>query len=122
MLNAVVTEKDKTVILEFPMDYFQLFKELGNAGIKMPPGRIHLSDKKDDSIRVKLYSDNDFGNHLITVFKERDTLEDVQTAVTAIEIAPDAVSQCSVNRSSRTKHKRIGGKLCCRKQCFIRSV
>lgn len=93
MLNAVVTEKDKTVILEFPMDYFQLFKKLGNAGINIPPGRIHLSDNEDDNIRVKLYSDNDFGDHLIRLFKERDTLEDVQTAVTAIEIAPDAVKE-----------------------------
>lgn len=51
MLNAVVTEKDKTVILEFPMDYFQLFKKLGNAGINIPPGRIHLSDNEDDTRR-----------------------------------------------------------------------
>lgn len=93
MLNAIINCGDKTAVLEFPMDLYQLYQDLHDIGFQGGPHRVKLTDNEEDDIRVKLYSDNDFGNHLILLLKESDTLEDVHTAVGAITIAPDEVKE-----------------------------
>lgn len=93
MINAIINYRDKTAVFEFPMDLYQLYQDLHDIGFQGGPHRVKLTDNEEDDIRVKLYSDNDFGNHLILLLKERDTLEDVHTAVGAITIAPDEVKE-----------------------------
>lgn len=93
MLNAIINYKDKSAVLEFPMDLYKLYQDLHDIGYKGAPHRMKLTDNEEDDIRVKLYSDNDFGNHLILLLKESDTLEDVHTVVGAITIAPDEVKE-----------------------------
>lgn len=93
MLSAIITNKDKTAVVEFPMDLYKLYQDLHDIGYQAGPHRIKLTDNEEDDIRVKLYSDNDFGNHLIRLFNETDTLEDVHTVVGAISIAPDEVKE-----------------------------
>lgn len=93
MLNAIITANDQTAIIEFPIDQFDLYKQLGQIGIQKGPHRIPLTDNEDADIQVKLYADNDFGNHVIRLFHERDTLDDVHTAVGAIDIASDDVKE-----------------------------
>ena len=53
---------------------------------------VGTSDDEND-IGVKLYSDNDFGNHLIRLMKETDSLEDLHTVVGAVSNASDAVKE-----------------------------
>ena len=93
MLSAIITNKDKTAVVEFPMDLYKLYQDLHDIGYQGGPHRIKLTDNEGDDIRVKLYSDNDFGNHLIRLFNETDTLEDAHTVVGAISIAPDEVKE-----------------------------
>lgn len=93
MLNAIITANNQTAVIEFPIDQFELYKQLGQIGIQKGPHRISLTDNEEDDIQVKLYADNDFGNHVIRLFHERDTLDDVHTAVGAISIASDDVKE-----------------------------
>ena len=93
MLSAIITNKDKTAVVEFPMDLYKLYQDLHDIGYQGGPHRVKLIDNEEDTIQVKLYSDNDFGNHLIRLFNESDTLEDVHTVVGAINIALDEVKE-----------------------------
>lgn len=93
MLNAIINHKDKTSVVEFPMDLYTLYHSLHEMDYHGGPHRVKLTDNEEDDMRVKLYSDNDFGNHLILLLKESDTLEDVHTVVGAITIAPDEVKE-----------------------------
>jgi len=93
MLNAIITANDQTAIIEFPIDQFDLYKQLRQIGIRKGPHRIPLTDDEEADIQVKLYADNDFGNHVIRLFHERDTLDDVHTAVGAISNASDDVKE-----------------------------
>ena len=93
MINAIINNKDKTAVVEFPMDLYKLYQDLHEIGFQGGPHRVKLTDNEEDDIRVKLFSDNDFGNHLVLLFNENDTLEDVHTVVGAITIAPDGVKE-----------------------------
>ena len=101
MLNAIISTKTKTAVVGFPMDLYALYQELHDIGYQGGPHRVKLTDNEGDDIRVKLYSDNDFGNHLIRLFRETDTLEDVHTVVCAIDIAPDEVKEQLSDRTPR---------------------
>ena len=93
MLNAIIAHKGKTIVEEFPVDYFEMYHRLNSIDLQGGPQRVKLTDNEGDDMRVKLYSDNDFGNHVILLFKPSDTLEDVHTVVGAIDIAPDEVKE-----------------------------
>ena len=93
MINAIFNHKDKTAVVEFPMDLYNLYQSLHDIGFNGGPHRVKLTDNEEDDMRVKLYSDNDFGNHLILLLKESDTLEDLHTVVGAINNAPDEVKE-----------------------------
>ena len=64
MINAIINNKDKTAVVEFPMDLYKLYQDLHEIGFQGGPHRVKLTDNEEDDMRVKLYSDNDFGNHL----------------------------------------------------------
>ena len=93
MINAIINNKDKTAVVEFPMDLYKLYQDLHEIGFQGGPHRVKLTDNEEDDIRVKLFSDNDFGNHLVLLFNKNDTLEDVHTVVGAITIAPDEAKE-----------------------------
>ena len=93
MINAIINNKDKTAVVEFPMDLYKLYQDLHEIGFQGGPPRVKLTDNEEDDIRVKLFSDNDFGKHFVLLFNENDTLEDVHTVVGAITIAPDEVKE-----------------------------
>ena len=92
MLKAIVQYKDDTVIIKFPSDY-DISKQLLSVGIEKKAGDIHISDNEDDEIRVKLYSDNDYGNKLIPLFHEDSTLVTVRVAVDLITKASDNIKE-----------------------------
>lgn len=93
MINAIINHKDKTAVIEFPLDLYPLYQSLTDVGFQSGPHRVKLTDNEGDDMRVKLYSESDFGNHLILLFNENDTLEDVHTVVGAITNAPDEVKE-----------------------------
>ncbi len=93
MVNLLVKHKDETLVDKFPMDIFDLAHKLYDIGIRKIPSQVKLTDDESSGIEVKLYSDNDFGNHVIMLMKETDTLQDMNTVVGAISIAPDNVKE-----------------------------
>ncbi len=93
MVNLLVKHKDETLVDKFPMDIHDLYQKLHGIGIRWSPSQVKLTDDEDSGIEVKLYSDNDFGNHVIMLMKETETLEDIQTVVGAISNAPDNVKE-----------------------------
>ncbi len=93
MINAVITNKGNTLITEFPKEYLSIYKELCSVGCRKALERIPLTDTEDDDIRVKLYADSDFGNHLLRLFSEKNTLADTNTVCNIIEDADDAVKE-----------------------------
>ena len=93
MINAIINHKDKTAVIEFPLDLYPLYQSLTDVGFQGGPHRVKLTDNEGDDMRVKLYSESDFGNHLMLLFNENDTLEDVYTVVGAITNAPDEVKE-----------------------------
>lgn len=90
MLKAIIQYKDDTVIIKFPSDY-DINKQLLSVGIEKPAGDIHITDNEEDEIRVKLYSDSDFGNKLIPLFREDSTLVTVRVAVDLLTKASDEI-------------------------------
>lgn len=93
MINAVITNKENTLITEFPKGYLDIYEELCSIGIRKALERIRLTDNEEDDIRVKLWSDSDFGNHLLRLFSETNTLADVNTTCLVIEKADESIKE-----------------------------
>ena len=91
MLNAIVSTKENSAVIEFPLDLYELYHQLNQIGITQGPHRIKIIDDDNAAVRVKLCSESDFGNHVIRLINEKDTLEDLHTVVGAINIAPNEV-------------------------------
>ena len=93
MLNAIVSTKENSAVIEFPLDLYELYHQLNQIGITQGPHRIKIIDDDNAAVRVKLCSESDFGNHVIRLINEKDTLEDLHTVVGAINIAPNEVKE-----------------------------
>lgn len=91
LVNAVITVKENTLITEFPNNYLNIYGELLSVGSRKALERIPLTDHEEDDIQVKLYSENDIGNHLIRLFSENDTLSTVNAAAFAVQNADDNI-------------------------------
>lgn len=94
MIKAVIENKDGgTLVTEFPCDIYNLYSELHSVGVTKRPNDVKLTDNEDDPVSVKLYSDSDFGNHLLRLFSEENTLADVNTVCFAIEKADESIKE-----------------------------
>lgn len=93
LLNAIIQYKDKTVITELPRSYLDIYEELLSVGCRKPLERIPLTDNEDDDLRVKLYSENDFGQHLCRLFGDGNTISEVNTVCQAIANADDSIKE-----------------------------
>ncbi len=93
LINAVIINKENTLVTEFPKNYLDIYEELCSIGICKALERIPLTDDERDDIRVKLYADSDIGNHLLRLFFEQDTLADVNTACFVIKKTDEAIRE-----------------------------
>ena len=94
MIKAVIENKGGgTLAAEFPCDVYKLYSELHSIGIMKSPSDVKLIDNEDDPVSVKLYSDSDFGNHLLHLFSEANTLADVNTACFVIDKADMSIKE-----------------------------
>ena len=84
MIKAEIRANGKSAIIEFPTSIEDTHSDLRSIGVLAPLSRIKISDSEDERYRVHLFSDNDVGSHLIRLFSEKDTLDDVDTVTTAI--------------------------------------
>lgn len=87
MLNAFISHKGQTAILTLPMDRFSLQYELAQIGIRQRLTDIPISDKEEQDVQVKLYSDSDMGNSLAVLFNASYSLEDANLCAHMVENA-----------------------------------
>lgn len=94
MINAIIQNQNGgTLVWEFPGSIYKLRGELEKIGVNQWPEQILLSDDEYNPVSVKLYSDNDFGNHLLLLFSEKDTLEDVENLTDIIANANELIKE-----------------------------
>lgn len=93
LINAVITNKENTLVTELPKDYLSVYEELCSIGCRKALERIPLTDNEEDDIRVKLYADSDIGNHLLFLLTENSTLADANTAAFAVQNADEDIKQ-----------------------------
>lgn len=91
MINAVIHNKNNTLVIDFPRGFQDLQLKLSSIGITAKPQEIPLTDNEEDDIRVILYSESDIGNHLVRIFKQTDTLADVNVLDSKITFADYAI-------------------------------
>lgn len=65
-INAIIENKDGgTLVLDFPRSIYDLYEKLQSVGIRQSPHQITLSDEDGNDVRVKLYSEDEIGKHLL---------------------------------------------------------
>ena len=89
ILNAIIENKGNTLIIDFPHSIYDVYEKLLSVGIRKSPNDIMLTDNEDDDIQVKLYSDSDFGNHVIRILGENNSLADANTTAYLLMTADD---------------------------------
>ncbi len=91
MINAIIESKGNTLVTELPIGIYTLYERLLSVGISANPKTIRLTDNEEDDIRVKLYSESDFGNHLLRVLDEENTLADANLLTAVVQNAHEEI-------------------------------
>ena len=89
ILNAIIENKGNTLIIDFPHSIYDVYEKLLSIGIRKSPNDIMLTDNEDNDIQIKLYSDSDFGNHVIRLLREDNSLADANTTAYLLMTADD---------------------------------
>lgn len=98
-INAVIESKDGgTLVLDFPRSIYDVYEKLQSVGIRQSPHQVTLSDEDGDDVRVKLYSDDEIGKHLLLTLNERNSLADANMLAFMVDNAkPDFRSKLEQN-------------------------
>ena len=90
-INAIIESKDGgTLVLDFPRSIYDVYEKLQSVGIRQSPHQITLSDEEGDDVRVKLYSEDEIGKHLLLTLKEQNSLADANMLAFMVDNAkPD---------------------------------
>lgn len=99
VINAVIESKDGgTLVLDFPRSIYDVYEKLQSVGIRQSPHQITLSDEEGDDVRVKLYSEDETGKHLLLTLKEQNSLADANILAFMVDNAkPDFRSKLEQN-------------------------
>ena len=99
IINAVIESKDGgTLVLDFPRSIYDVYEKLQSVGIRQSPHQITLSDEEGDDVRVKLYSEDEIGKHLLLTLKEHNSLADANMLAFMVDNAkPDFRSKLEQN-------------------------
>lgn len=99
MINAIIQSRNNTLITELPVGIYTLYERLTSVGINVSPKRINISDNDEDEICVKLYSESDFGNHLIRVLNEENTLADANLLAMIVQDAREEMVMYTIREN-----------------------
>lgn len=91
VLNAIIENKGSTLLIDFPRSIYDVYEKLLSIGIHQNLNAIPLTDNEGDDIRVTLYSETDFGNHVVRLFSEQHTLGDVNTLCMVLRNSPGEI-------------------------------
>lgn len=91
MITAIIRNKENTLVLELPHSIYDIYEKLQSIGIMQLPKQIPLTDNEDEDIGVKLFSDSDFGQHLLLTLHEKNTIADANMLTLVIGSASDDI-------------------------------
>ena len=91
MITAIIRNKENTLVLDFPRSIYDLYEKLQSVGIMRSPKQITLTD--NENIGVKLFSDNDFGRHLLFTLNEENTLNDANLLTLIVQAADEDIKE-----------------------------
>lgn len=85
MINVIIQNQNNGVnIYELPKDYYNLNDYLWSSEIHKSLSQMFITDDEDAEFQVKLYADNDIGNHLIRLFGSDNSLYDVYSLTSSV--------------------------------------
>ena len=93
MITAIIRNKENTLVLDLPHSIYDIYEKLRSIGIVQPPKQIPLTDNEDEDIGVKLFSDNDFGNHLLLTLSEDNSLADANLLTYIVQNASEDIKE-----------------------------
>ena len=93
MITAIIRNKENTLVLELPHSIYDIYEKLQSIGIMQPPKQIPLIDNEDDDIGVKLFSESDFGQHLLLTLNEKNTIADANMLTLVIGAASEDIKE-----------------------------
>lgn len=93
MITAIIRNKENTLVLELPHSIYDIYEKLQSIGIMQPPKQIPLTDNEDEDIGVKLFSDNDFGNHLLLTLSKDNSLADANLLTYIVQNASEDIKE-----------------------------
>ena len=77
MLNAIITHKGNTLLLEFPCKRMLLAEHLASIGIRTQPSDIKCIDEEDAFIKVKIYGESEFDAKLASLISPENSIQGV---------------------------------------------
>ena len=93
MITAIIRNKDNTLVLDFPCDIYSVYTKLQSIGIAKSPKQIPLTDNEDEDIGVKLFSESDFGRHLLLTLNEKNTVADANMLTLVVGAASEDIKE-----------------------------
>lgn len=93
MITAIIRNKENTLVLELPHSIYDIYEKLQSIGIMQPPKQIPLIDNEDEDIGVKLFSESDFGQHLLLTLNEKNTIADANMLTLVIGAASEDIKE-----------------------------
>lgn len=93
MITAIIRNNENTLALDFPRSIYDLYEKLQSIGIMRSPKQIQLTDNEHEDIGVKLFSDNDFGRHLLLTLNEEKTLNDANLLTLIVQAADEDIKE-----------------------------
>lgn len=93
MITAIIRNKENTLVLDLPHSIYDIYEKLQSIGIMQPPKRIPLTDNEDEDIGVKLFSESDFGQHLLLTLSEDNSLADANLLTYIVQNASEDIKE-----------------------------
>ena len=93
MITAIIRNKENTLVLELPHSIYDIYEKLQSIGIMQSPKRIPLTDNEGEDIGVKLFSESDFGQHLLLTLSEKNTIADANMLTLVIGAASEDIKE-----------------------------
>ena len=93
MITAIIRNKENTLVLDFPRSIYDLYEKLQSVGIMRSPKQITLTDNENENIGVKLFSESDFGQHLLLTLNQKNTIADANMLTLVIGAASEDIKE-----------------------------
>ena len=93
MITAIIRNKENTLVLDLPHSIYDIYEKLRSIGIMQPPKQIPLTDNEEEDIGVKLFSESDFGRHLLLTLNKENSIADANMLTNVIQAASEDIKE-----------------------------